>query len=101
MLTKTSRYTVYSLLFLFTVLPLLAGFGFALSYSFGVTGVLNTGFTLSNWRKLFAEGNVFYSFIYSAGIAIVSLMFAVFVSMMLALKYASSFQKGVLNYLRM
>ncbi len=99
MLTKTSRYTVYSLLFLFTVLPLLAGFGFALSYSFGVTGVLNTGFTLSNWRKLFAEGNVFYSFIYSAGIAIVSLMFAVFVSMMLALKYASSFQKGVLNYL--
>ncbi len=99
MLSKTSRYIVYSLLFLFTVLPLLAGFGFALSYSFGITGVLNRGFTLSNWQKLFAEGNVLYSFIYSAGIALVSLFLAVLVAMLLALKYAKYFQKGVLHYL--
>ena len=54
---------------------------------------------MSNWQKLFAEGNVLYSFIYSAGIALVSLFLAVLVAMLLALKYAKYFQKGVLHYL--
>jgi len=99
MVKKTTRYIVYSLLFLFTVLPLMAGFGFALSYSFGLTGVLNKGFTFSNWQKLFAEGNVIYSFFYSALIAIASLFFSVVLAMWLALKYSRSFTKGILNYL--
>ncbi len=99
MFSKRINYIILCLLFSFTLLPLLAGFGYALLYSFGVTGVLNTGFTFSNWQALFSEGNVLQSFGYSAAIAAVSIVIAVLLSMLTALSLHRSLQKGGLSYL--
>ena len=96
---RAAHYIVYLALLTFSFIPLVAGFGFALAYSFGLTGVLNTGFTFSNWQKLFAETNIIASFFYSAAIAASSLTIAVFLAIMIALKHQHAFSKGVLSYL--
>jgi putative spermidine/putrescine transport system permease protein len=99
MFLRTSNYIVYLLLFVFAVLPLVAGLGFAVFYSLGLVGVLNTGFTLDHWRKLFEEGNVVASFLYSAGIAIASLLISVTLAIAVSLKHYRAFTKGFLSYL--
>jgi len=94
-----SKYLVYVLLFVFAVLPLLAGIGFAILYSFGLVGVLNNGFTLEHWKKVFEEGNVTSSFLYSAAIAFASLIISVSLALLISLKYHKAFSKGIVSYL--
>ena len=93
------KYLSYTLLSLFTALPLLGGFLYALGYSFGVIGVLKTGFTTSHWSALFAAGNIFSSIFYSAIIAGTSIIIAVFLAINTALLLSNKLQKGLLSYL--
>jgi putative spermidine/putrescine transport system permease protein len=80
-------------------MPLILGFGFAVAYSFGLVGVLNTGFTLNNWLALFSNSDVVISFVYSAGLAIASLSLSVVLALIIALKFQAKFSKGVFSYL--
>ncbi len=87
------------ILFLFTVLPLIGGFGYALLYSVGLTGVLKTGFTFNHWKQVFANGNILSSFGYSALIAFAAIIISVAMSMYTALKLHRFLEKDLLSYL--
>ena len=89
----------YLLLLVFAVVPLIAGLGYALLYSFGVVGSLNHGFTLQHWKLAFADKSVVISFLYSAAIAVVALLLSVTLAMATALRYYHLFKKGVLSFL--
>jgi len=99
MFSKPANIFAFLLLFAFAVMPLLAAITYALLYSLGVVGALNTGFTFAHWQKLFTENEVIFSFLYSAAIAGVSLIIAVSISLWVALKHHNSFRKGALSYL--
>ncbi len=99
MFSKKFNYLIYALLLLFAVLPLVAGLGFAVLYSVGLVGVLNNGFTREHWMRIFSEGNILQSFLYSAAIAIVSLIISVSLALPVSLKHHQSFRKGLLSYL--
>jgi putative spermidine/putrescine transport system permease protein len=99
MFSKKFNYLIYALLVLFAVLPLVAGLGFAVLYSVGLVGVLNNGFTGEHWMRIFSEGNILQSFLYSATIAIVSLLISVSLALPVSLKHHQSFRKGLLSYL--
>lgn len=84
---------------LFAVLPLVAGIGYALLYSFGVVGALNTGFTTAHWRQAFSGNTIVVSFLYSMGIAAAALLISVSAALFVSLKYYRVFQKGLVSYL--
>ncbi|MBK0383848.1 ABC transporter permease subunit [Pedobacter sp. SD-b] len=99
MFKKPINIISFLLLFVFAILPLVLGFGFAVAYSFGLIGVLNKGFTLENWLALFENNDVVISFIYSAWLAIASLTISVVVSMAIAINFNKKFSKGIYSYL--
>jgi putative spermidine/putrescine transport system permease protein len=84
-------------LLLFAVLPLLLSLGYALLYSFGVVGALNSGFTLQHWKKLLADSTTWQSFLYSGFIAFATLVLAVALSLRLALNHYQAFSRGFLS----
>jgi putative spermidine/putrescine transport system permease protein len=96
---KVSNIIPLLLLVLFAILPLVLGFGFALAYSFGLVGALNTGFTLENWTNLFANSDVVISFAYSAGLALASLSLSVILALIITIKFHVKFSKGIFSYL--
>ena len=89
----------YLLLLVFAVMPLVLGLGYALLYSFGLAGALQSGFTLSNWQKLFAESEVISSFAYSAALALTSIIISVSMALFTTVKYPAMFGKGLFNYI--
>ena len=89
----------FLLLFVFAILPLVLGFGFALAYSFGLVGALNTGFTLANWRALFDNNDVLVSFFYSSWLAFTSLALSVIISLAIVVIFHKKFSKGIHSYL--
>ncbi len=89
----------YLLLLLFAIVPLLAGLGYALLYSFGMVGALNHGFTFEHWKIAFADKTILVSFFYSASIAAAALLLSVSLAMATALRYYHLFKKGWLSYL--
>ncbi len=99
MQVRAINIAAYLLLFVFAVLPLAAGFGYAFMYSIGLTGALQTGLTFEHWQKLFTDDHVLGSFGYSAMIALFSLLLSVSAALFVSLKYPRSFSKGLLSYL--
>lgn len=99
MFSKPANFIAFFLLASLAVVPLVAGIGYAILYSLGVVGALKTGFTFGHWQQLFSENEVLFSFLYSAIIALVSLVIAVTLSLWLALRNHHSFRKGPLSYL--
>lgn len=86
------------LLLFLAVLPLVLGIGYALLYSFGIVGTLNTGFTFSYWQQLFDSSEVWISFAYSALISGISIILCILISLWVALKYHTYFSMGPLSY---
>jgi putative spermidine/putrescine transport system permease protein len=89
----------FTLLFIFAIIPLVAGLGYALLYSFGLVGVLNHGFTLRYWKQAFADQAIAISFLYSSSIAIISLLLSVISALLVALRYYQLLKKGIYTYL--
>jgi putative spermidine/putrescine transport system permease protein len=81
------------------VVPFGSAFIYAVLYSMGMVGVLNTGFTLQYWESVIASREVFKSFGYSALIAGISVIISVSVALWLALKFRKEFDKKFLSYL--
>jgi putative spermidine/putrescine transport system permease protein len=98
-LKNKSNIISYILILIFAVIPLVAGIGYALLYSFGLVGALNNGFTLQHWKLAFADQAVINSFLYSAAIAAVALSISVSLAIAAALRYYHLFKKGLLAYL--
>lgn len=48
-----------------TCLPILMGLGYSLLYSFGIIGLMNDGFTLEFWAKMWTQTDVPESFVYT------------------------------------
>lgn len=89
----------FALLFIFAIIPLVAGLGYAILYSFGIVGALNQGFTLQHWEQAFADNSIYISFLYSASIAIVALLLSVTTALLVSLRYYQLFKKGFYSYL--
>ncbi len=96
-----NNFTHIGLIFfvLIGVVPFGAAFIYALLYSFGVVGVLNTGFTLQYWESIIASGEVFKSFGYSALVAGISVVISVSMALWLALHFRKEFEKKFLSYM--
>lgn len=99
MFKKPINIISFILLLVFAILPLIVGFGFALAYSFGLVGALNSGFTWHNWNLLFSNNEVLISFSYSAWLALASLTLSVILSLFIALNYHQNFTSGIFSYL--
>jgi putative spermidine/putrescine transport system permease protein len=80
------------------VVPFLAAFIYALLYSFGIIGVVNTGFTLEFWAAVLESGEFFKSFFYSAAIALVSMLISVSFSLWVTLKFRRELETRFLSF---
>ncbi len=78
-------------------LPFIAAFGYALLYSFGLVGVVNTGFTFQFWEAALASGAFLSSFFYSAAIALVSVLLSVGGALWITLKFKEKMDRGFLS----
>jgi putative spermidine/putrescine transport system permease protein len=79
------------LFFLFTLFPLILSFGYAMLYSVGLVGILNTSLTLSNWINTLTSREVVAAFFFSFYIALASMS----ITITLALSLTSIFRNEV------
>lgn len=81
------------------VVPFAAAFIYALLYSFGIVGVVNTGFTTAFWSEVLHSGEFFTSFGYSAAIAGVAVTISVSLALWVALKFKRELNKRFLSFI--
>jgi putative spermidine/putrescine transport system permease protein len=86
------------LLGLLAVLPVILGLGYAVLYSFGIIGSLNTGFTLSYWQQLLSGSELWVSLAYSSVISGVAIVLCILISLWIALSFHHFFARGPLSY---
>lgn len=67
--------------------PILLGIGYALAYSFGLTGLLNDGFTLEHWQKTVTYTPFWKSLFFSFTIAIVTVFIACGLAIGIAIRF--------------
>ena len=72
-----------------TLGPLALGLGHSVLYSFGLTGLMNDGFTLAYWHKLWSSNDALQSMFYSTWLTVVSLLFTLGLSLILAWQFSS------------
>jgi putative spermidine/putrescine transport system permease protein len=85
MKSKITNIIPFTLVFIFAILPLILGIGYALLYSVGLVGVLNNGITSQHWRSAFSSYEVVQSFLYTTGLSLVSIFLCVGAGIFLAL----------------
>lgn len=83
---------------LLAVLPLVAGLGFALLYSLGLTGLLSEGFTLKIWHQIITDREIWFSFLYTAYIAVFSIGISLILSLGLVIFYHNSLDKSHISF---
>ncbi|TRX52205.1 sugar ABC transporter permease [Fulvivirga sp. M361] len=76
--------TIILIYVLVTLGPLALGLSYSIRYSFGLTGLMNEGFTLTHWIKLCKESDALYSLGYSAWLTIISMLLTLGLSLMLS-----------------
>ena len=81
------------------VVPFAAAFVYAILYSFGIIGVVNTGFTLEFWEAVIASGEFFKSFGYSSLIALISMLISVGGALWIILKFRDQLEGKFLSYI--
>ena len=80
------------------VVPFAAAFIYALLYSFGVVGVVNTGFTTQFWEEVLRSGEFFKSFGYSVLISGISVTISVLLALWLALKFTRELNRKFMSF---
>lgn len=81
------------------VVPFAAAFIYALLYSFGIIGVVNTGFTLKFWEAVLVSGEFFKSFGFSAMIALVSIVLSVGGALWVTLYFREQLAQKFLSFI--
>lgn len=96
-----SPYKIIALSFfvLMTVVPLASGLVYALQYSFGWAGIINSGFTFAHWSKFVTSSEPYLSLGFSMYITVASLFIALSIAVYLSLKASKLFKRGALSYL--
>lgn len=82
---------------LLVLVPVGSGLLYALLFSSGLVGVLNTGWTTAAWQKVLFSGTFWGSMGYSFYIAVLSLFLAVCIALTLALSWQKALHKGLLS----
>jgi putative spermidine/putrescine transport system permease protein len=93
MIKRQNAYWLF-LFVLIVALPLFAGLGYALMYSFGLAGILARGFTFEHWAAVFGSGEMLLSILYSAIIGVVSIGLAGGIALVLVLRYPQRLARG-------
>lgn len=83
------QHIVLTAFVLVCLLPLLMGFVYSLGYSLGVFGLMNDGFTLEHWVRLFASKDAWSSLIYTFVITLVSISLVIVLAAFLSRTFAS------------
>ncbi|MEO1652378.1 MAG: ABC transporter permease subunit [Bacteroidota bacterium] len=78
---KAPKYLPIFLFLILTVLPLLAGVGYALGQSLGLIGIKAKGWSLIYWERAFREPEWLYSLAYSGAISLVSVGLALLMAL--------------------
>lgn len=96
-----SRAKNISLLFflILTAVPLGAGLIYALLYSLGLTGILNSGFTLAHWQKLLLGNEFWWSLGFSGWIAFATMAISVALALAAVLRWQRAFEGRFLSFL--
>ncbi len=81
------------------ILPFALAFIYALLYSFGVVGVVNTGFTFKFWLAVLQSGEFFKSLIYSALIAFVSMAASVGGALWITIQFRKNLERKFLSFI--
>ncbi|WP_236665018.1 ABC transporter permease subunit [Marivirga atlantica] len=81
------------------IMPFAIAFLYALLYSFGLVGILNDGFTIAYWLTVLSAPQLGYSFLYSALIAAVSVIFSVGLSLFTVLYLKKALNKPFINFM--
>ena len=89
-----------ALFLLLAVLPLILGIGYALLYSLGVTGIVNSanGFTLAIWADILADSEIWLTFGYTFYIAVVSIGISLVIALGIVLLFADSLDRPGISY---
>lgn len=67
--------------------PILAGLGYAASYSLGWVGLLSEGFTFEHWQSVLSGKSFWLSLGFSSYIAVVSLLISTFLALLAVLRW--------------
>jgi len=86
-----------SLFAVLVVLPFSAGLVYAVLYSFGITGVLDHGFTFSHWNTVLTSTAVLRSFLFTIGTAIASIFIASSLALLFVITGTKK-QNGISSY---
>ncbi len=89
------KYLTISLYAFVTLAPLLMGLGYSLLYSLGLIGLLNEGFTLEHWQKLFSSSDALNSLWYSSWLTIMSLLLTLALALAVSWQYVRYTKRGV------
>lgn len=94
-----AKYSHLTLFILLAGVPLLAGLGYALLHSLGLIGVLNEGFTTTNWHKTLINKNLWQSLGFSFYIAFITMSIAIGLALWAVVRQGDAFRSGYLSFL--
>lgn len=77
---------------------MLFGFGYALLYSFGLTGILSDGFTTAYWEKTLLAVEFWKSLGFSFFIALIVMSISLFFSLWIVISWTKNLYQGLLSY---
>jgi len=84
---------------LLSAVPIVAGVGYALLYSLGLTGVMAEGLTGAHWREVLGDAAFWRTIGFSLYVALVSILIALAIALALVLRSPRTFTKGSLSYM--
>lgn len=80
------------------LMPIGIGLLYALAYTLGLAGLLSRGFTLEYWGRLGENGEIWWAFAMSIGIAVSVVAASLLLALLLALPLRGQLQRGILSY---
>ncbi len=78
---------------------MIVGIGYALLYSFGFIGILNTGFTLENWKQVLTAGEFWRSLGFSFYVAAMTILLSVSIALLVVVRFGQWFRRGTLSFM--
>lgn len=86
-------------LFVCMLLPMILGITYALLYSFGLVGLLNTGLTFSHWKLILQDFNLWKSLGFSLSIGLVSISLSFILALGMIVYWRKAVKTGRLSTL--
>ena len=81
------------------LLPMLLGLSYALLYSFGLVGILNTGFTTSHWTEILQDESFWKCLFFSLGVGLASVGLSLILALAMVIYWRKALTQGKLRIL--